>query len=314
MSVSTIRIGTRGSALALWQARTVAGAIRAMAGAPDIQMVEIKTEGDVITDVPLSQVGGKAFFTKEIEAALLSEQIDLAVHSLKDLATRLPDGLEVGAVMRREDPRDVMISRISDEFEGLPAGARIGTSSLRRRALVARWRSDVELVDLRGNVPTRIGKLDRGDYDAIILAAAGVKRLDMTDRIGSYLSPEVFPPAVSQGAVAIQIRTGDERVQPWIAPLEHTSTRAATDAERGLLRTLEGGCQVPVGALADVEGEDLVLRATVCAVDGSRHVEGTLDGSVEDATDIGVRLAERLLDDGAAEILDEIRVDQGDER
>jgi hydroxymethylbilane synthase len=303
----TLRIGTRGSALALWQAEHVARALAAIPECPEPELVVLKTQGDRIQDLPLSQVEGKAFFTKEIEDALLRDHVDLAVHSLKDLATENPAGLALGAVMEREDPRDVLLAGGPLDPEALPEGARVGTSSLRRRALLARWRPDLELAELRGNVPTRIRKLDEGHYYAIVLAAAGVKRLGLEDRISAYLSLDLVLPAVSQGALGVQIRAGDDGVAPWVRPLDHGPTRAATTAERACLRTLEGGCQVPVGALGEVDGEELHLRGVVCSLDGSLSVEGELRGRVAEADEVGVRLARDLLAGGGEGILEEIR-------
>jgi hydroxymethylbilane synthase len=306
-SPGCIRIGTRASALARWQAEHVSAAIRTLPGAPEPELILIKTEGDRIQDVPLSQLQGKAFFTKEIEEALLNDTVDLAVHSLKDLATEMPPGLALGAVLRREDPRDALISGPRTTLGDLPAGARVGTSSLRRRALLARWRPDLDLADLRGNVPTRIEKLDRGDYDAIVLAAAGVKRLGMKDRISSYLPFDRFPPAVSQGAIGVQIRSRDEVTARWVEELDHPPTRFATAAERALLRTLEGGCHVPVGAFAELQGDTIRLRAVVCSLDGSQSVEGTRSGTAGNAGAIGIALAHDLLARGGQEILSGIR-------
>ena len=305
--IDRLRIGTRASALARWQAEHVAAALRAIPGAPEPELVLIKTEGDLIQDVPLSQVEGQAFFTKEIEEALLNETVDLAVHSLKDLATEMPPGLALGAVLEREDPRDALIASGTISLEDLPAGARVGTSSLRRRALLARWRPDLELAELRGNVPTRIQKLDDGGYDAIVLAAAGVKRLGMEDRISSYLPFDRFLPAVSQGAIGVQIRSEDEAVAQWVGTLEHPPTRIATTAERALLRTLEGGCHVPVGGVAELEGETLGIWGVICSLDGVTSVEGSTEGPVELAEVLSVSLAEDLLARGGNAILDEIR-------
>jgi len=330
-----IRIGTRESVLAQWQAEHVAAALRAIPGVPDPELVLIKTEGDRIQDVPLSKVQGKAFFTKEIEEALLRGQVDVAVHSLKDLATEIPAGLTLGAVMEREDPRDALLFSPSSLADGsslspadsslspadsshspadsshapddLPSGARVGTSSLRRRALLARWRPDLELAELRGNVPTRIRKLDDGEYDAIVLAAAGVKRLGLSHRISAYLPFDFFLPAVSQGAIGVQIRADDADVAEWIGSLEHPETRAVTTAERAFLRTMEGGCQLPVGAFGEVEGNGLRLRGVVCSLDGSRGVEGETSGEPGKAEELGVALAEDLMGKGGSEILDEIR-------
>ena len=313
-----IRIGTRGSALARWQAEYVAAKLKANPGVPDPELILIKTEGDRIQDVPLSQVQGKAFFTKEIEEALLQNQVDMAVHSLKDLATEMPLGLTLGAVMEREDPRDALLFSQPHEPvhtpEDMPRGAKVGTSSLRRRALLARWRPDLQLAELRGNVPTRIRKLDEGDYDAIILAAAGVKRLGLAHRISACLPVETFLPAVSQGAIGVQIRADDADVAEWVEGLEHPETRAATTAERALLRTMEGGCQIPVGAFAEVEETGLRLRGVVCSLDGIRGVGGEISGSLEDAEKLGVALAEKLLRQGGGEILDEIRSESGEGR
>ncbi len=307
-----LRIGTRRSDLARWQANHVVVGIGRLAGAPSPELLYIKTEGDRITDMPLHMIPGKSFFTKEIEQALLDEQVDVAVHSLKDLATEMPRGLVIGAVMEREDPRDVLLSHGGIPLEDLTPGARIGTSSLRRRALLRRWRPDLELVDLRGNVPTRIHKLSEGRFDAIVLAAAGVKRLDFESRITAYLPLERVLPAVAQGAVALQVREDDEYVLSWVRQLDDADTRQATAAERALLGRLEGGCQVPVGALATVTNGVLTLQAVVSSLDGTRSVEGTWEGPSDQAEQIGGSLAEELLGRGAEVILDEIRATTGD--
>ncbi len=307
MSERPLRIGTRGSDLALWQARHVAALLARLPGAPPTELVLIRTEGDRVTDVPLAQVAGKAFFTKEIEEALLAGTVDLAVHSLKDLATAMPAGLALGAVLEREDPRDALLARGARSLEELPAGARVGTSSLRRRALLARWRPELALVDLRGNVPTRIERLDEGRFDAIVLAAAGVRRLGRAERISAYLPVDRMPPAVAQGAVAVQLRADDARAIDWVARLDHAPTHVATAAERALLAALEGGCQIPVGALAEVTGERLTLAGTVCALDGRRSVEDRISGAAAEAAALGAELARRLLAAGAGEILAAIR-------
>ena len=311
-SLRRLRIGTRRSDLARWQANHVVAGIGGLAGAPSVEVLYIKTEGDRITDVPLYTIPGKSFFTKEIEQALLDEQVDVAVHSLKDVATELPRGLVIGAVMEREDPRDVLLSHGGISLEDLTPGARIGTSSLRRRALLRRWRPDLELVDLRGNVPTRIRKLSEGRFDAIVLAAAGVKRLGFESRITAYLPPERVLPAVAQGAMALQVREDDEYVLSWVRQLDDPDTRQATAAERALLGRLEGGCQVPVGALATVTNGVLTLRAVVSSLDGTRSIEGTREGPSDQAGQIGASLAEELLGRGAEVILDEIRATTGD--
>jgi hydroxymethylbilane synthase len=302
-----LRLGTRGSDLALWQSRHVAARIAALPGAPEVELVVIRTAGDNIADVPLSQVAGKAFFTREIEEALLSGEVDLAVHSLKDLATEMPSGLAIGAVLERQDPRDVLLAAAPVTLDTLPAGARVGTSSLRRKALLARARPDLVAVELRGNVPTRIRRLLEGRYDAIVLAAAGVNRLGLTAEVREHLDPERFLPAVAQGAMAVQLRSADSETTRWVAPLDDAPTRAATAAERALLGRLEGGCQIPVGALAEVAGGKLRLRAAVCALDGRRVVAGQRGGPSEYAAAIGEALADELLAGGAGELLREIR-------
>ncbi len=301
----TLRIGTRGSALALWQAHHVEALIGSQSGAPPVELVRIRTEGDVRTDVPLWQIGGRAFFTKEIDKALLSNEIDIAVHSLKDLSTVLESGIELAAALEREDPRDALLSRPGMRLVDLPPGARVGTSSLRRRAFVARTRPDIELMELRGNVPTRIERLKNGDYDAIILAAAGLRRLGLDQHISELLSLEEFPPAVSQGAIGVCMRTGDVEAGRWLQKLDDRASRLATTAERALLRKLEGGCQVPLGAIATLEGDTLRLHAAVCALDGSKLIQAKsqMPATLANAVSLGQRLAEDLLSQGAAGLM-----------
>jgi hydroxymethylbilane synthase len=306
-SARKIRLGTRGSRLALWQAKHVKALIAATAGAPPVEIVIISTQGDRIQDVPLSQVQGQAFFTKEIEQALLDERIDLAVHSMKDLATVMPEGLALAAVPEREDHRDVLLSRSGHGLHELAAGATLGTSSLRRKAFVAHRRPDLELRELRGNVPTRIAKLDAGEYDAILLAAAGVKRLGLGERISAVLDPAFFPPAPGQGALALQTREKDDATRSWLEALEHAPTRQATTAERSLLRGVEGGCQVPVGVSSTIAGGTLELFALVSSLDGTGSVEGSLRGSADRAAEVGQELAATLLAQGGDRILAAIR-------
>jgi hydroxymethylbilane synthase len=284
----------------------VAAALREVPGAPEPELVLIKTQGDRVQDVPLSELQGKSFFTKEIEEALLTDRVDVAVHSLKDLETTMPEGLTLGAVMEREDPRDALIASGPMEPDELPRGAKVGTSSLRRRAFLARWRPDLELADLRGNVPTRIEKLDRGEYDAIVLAVAGVKRLGLEERISACFPYTYFLPAVSQGAVGVQIRSDDPEVAGWVDFLNHEATRAATGAERAFLRRVEGGCQVPVGAYGQIQAGVLSLRAMVCSLDGASSVEGERSARPDEAGELGLGLAEEVLDRGGREILDAI--------
>jgi len=301
----TLRIGTRASALALWQANRVADLIRAQPGAPAVELVHIKTEGDMRTDVPLWAVDGRAFFTKEIDRALLANEIDVAVHSLKDLSTVLENGVELVAVVERQDPRDAFLSRSGVSFADLPAGSRVGTSSLRRRAFLAHLRPDIQAMELRGNVPTRVEKLQKGEYDAIILASAGLARLGLDKHITERLAVTNFTPAVSQGAIGCCSRAGDAEANRWMKALDNASARLETTAERALLRKIEGGCQVPLGALARVEGDKLRLYSQVCALDGSRQVttEGTCALNVTEAAALGQRLADDLLSKGAASII-----------
>ncbi len=305
MSARALRIGTRASALALWQANRVRDLIRASPGAPPVELVHIRTEGDLRTDVPLWAVDGRAFFTKEIDRALLANEIDIAVHSLKDLSTMLENGVELVAVVEREDPRDVLLARSGTTLADLPSGARVGTSSLRRRAFLARVRPDIEPMELRGNVPTRIEKLQKGEYEAIILAAAGLGRLGLAQHISAHLPVEVFTPAVSQGAIGCCARAGDAEAERWMRPLDNEAARLSTTAERALLRRIEGGCQVPLGAIARLSTERLHLYSAVCALDGSKHVsaEGDCGPTVSAAAALGERLAERLLQQGAAQII-----------
>jgi hydroxymethylbilane synthase len=307
MNSRPLRIGTRASALALWQANRVAYLIRAQPGAPEVELVHIKTEGDLRTDIPLWAAGGRAFFTREIDRAQLAGEVDIAVHSLKDLSTLVAEGLELAAVLEREDPRDALLSGHGVTLQNLPQGARVGTSSLRRRAFLLRARPDLTLLELRGNVPTRIEKLAQGKYDAIVLATAGLKRLELTAHIAAHIEPALMPPAVSQGAIGVCARTGDESVLQWLRALDHAPTRVAVTAERALLRRIEGGCQVPLGALATLQGADLHLTASVCALDGVLSIDCAELGQAQDPVALGVRVADQLLARGAAGIIAEQR-------
>lgn len=291
-----IVIGSRGSQLALWQAHHIAARLQALGGETRLEI--IKTTGDKITDVPLAQVGGKGLFTKEIEEALLANTIDLAVHSLKDMPTALPDGLTLAAIPEREDPRDAWIGRPMAE---VPAGGRVGTSSLRRSAQLHTLGRGFVIENLRGNVDTRLRKLDEGQYDAIVLAAAGLRRLGWADRIGELIDPEIMCPAVGQGALAIETRDDGGAAQEIARNLNHAATNAAVTAERALLATLEGGCQVPIGAHATVDGSMIHLRAIVASPDGSRMVRDRASGT--DPVALGRELGERLLAAGARDIL-----------
>jgi len=311
VSGGTLRIGTRASALALWQARHVEARLAAQPGAPRIELIHIRTTGDAQREVPLWQTEGRAFFTREIDEALTRGTIDVAVHSLKDLPTALAPGLALAATLAREDPRDALLTRAGETLRQLPPRARIGTSSLRRRAFLARIRADAVPVELRGNVPTRIERLKRGDYEAIILAAAGVARLGLGQHVTEFLSPQEFPPAVSQGVIGVCARADDETTLGLLRALDDAAARLAVSAERSLLARLEGGCQVPLGALAEVRGGALELSAAVCALDGSRELRasGTARApagaalTAADAEVLGKRIAEELLATGAAELI-----------
>jgi hydroxymethylbilane synthase len=311
---TALRIGTRASALALWQARHLEALIQTLPDAPPVQLVPISTTGDLRVDVPLWAVRGRAFFTREIDRALLEGRIDVAVHSLKDLPTALEIGLTLAAVLRREDPRDALISRGGEPLERLPAGARVGTSSLRRRAFLTHARGDLTLLELRGNVPTRLERLQRGDYDAIVLAAAGLNRLGLEQRITQHLAPQEFPPAVSQGAIGVCARAQDRRTLEWVEPLDDLPTRLATAAERALLQRIEGGCQVPLGALATVHGAGMRLHAAVCALDGSRLLRssGAAEATADGAVRLGMQVALELIGAGAGELIAAERGLQGE--
>lgn len=302
----TLRIGSRGSALARWQAEHVAALLRERHPGLSVEIVIIVTTGDRILDAPLARIGGKGLFTKEIEEAMLDGRVDLAVHSLKDLPTTLPAGLALGAVLSRHDPSDALISARGERFQDLPRGARIGTSSLRRRAQLLRARPDLVVETIRGNVPTRLKRAAPGDMDAVVLARAGVERLGLGAHITEILPAELLLPAPGQGAIGIEIRSGDTRVQGLLAGLQDPATRAAVDAERSFLRALGGGCQVPVGALAHVDGDGLSLDGMVADPDGGRLLRGARAGRTADAEVIGTGLAEELISLGAAEILAEV--------
>jgi hydroxymethylbilane synthase len=297
-----LTIGSRGSQLALWQANWVKGQLEALGKECRIEI--IKTTGDKIQDVPLAKVGTKGLFTKEIEEALLAGTIDLAVHSLKDLPTVLPDGLTLAAIPEREDVRDALVGKRLDELE---VSARVGTSSLRRAAQLRALRPDLQVETIRGNVDTRLRKLSEGQYDAIVLAAAGLRRLGWAERIAELLDAEVMCPAVGQGALAIETRNDGGTGQRVCERLNHEPTRVAVTAERAVLATLGGGCQVPIGAYAVLNGGAAMhLRAVVISPDGTKVIRRESDGAAADAAELGRTLAEELLAAGGREILDEV--------
>ncbi|TLX45156.1 hydroxymethylbilane synthase [Pseudoalteromonas phenolica] len=301
-----LRIATRKSALALWQAEFVKAELERFHSDLTVELVPMSTQGDIILDTPLAKIGGKGLFVKELEQAMLDGRADIAVHSMKDVPVEFPEGLELNTICEREDPRDAFVSNKYKSLDELPQGAVVGTSSLRRQCQVRALRPDLDIRDLRGNVNTRLAKLDNGDYDAIILAAAGLLRLEMPERIADFIEPETSLPANGQGAVGIECRIDDERVKALLAPLEHTETRIRVLAERAMNRRLEGGCQVPIGAYALVNGEQVHIRGLVGAVDGSEILRDEVSGSVENAEQLGVQLAEQLLAQGADKILAEV--------
>lgn len=301
-----VGIGTRASLLALYQANWVKGELEKRYPAVEVSLEKIKTTGDKITDVPLAKVGGKGLFVKEIEEALLSEKVDLAVHSMKDVPTLLPKGLHLRAVTEREDPRDVVISKSGKGLLELPRGSKIGTSSLRRQAQLLSVREDFEVLQLRGNLDTRLKKLDGGSFDAIILAGAGIKRLGWSERITEYLSPEIMLPAIGQGALGIETRMSGDYINGLVGFFDHPPTSVAVAAERAMLKRLGGGCQVPIAAYGTVEGGILKLTGLVAATDGRTVVKDSIEGNADRAEELGVALAERLLKMGAEKILREL--------
>jgi hydroxymethylbilane synthase len=300
--VTKLRIGSRGSALALWQANHVRELLRESCGT-DAEIAVIKTSGDRLAQSPLAQAGGKGLFTREIEDALLEHRVDLAVHSLKDLPTELPAGLTLGATPKRGDVHDCLLSRDGSSLAKIRQGAKVGTGSLRRRAQLLNYRRDLELRDIRGNVDTRLRKLESGEFDGIVLARAGLERLGLVDKITEVIPMEVMLPAAGQGALGIECRAEDEAIQTLLVRLDDADTRGAITAERALLAQLEGGCQVPLGAWARVENGKLRLDAVVLSPDGAECVRRSISGVASDATRIGRALGEELLAAGADRLL-----------
>ena len=304
--MKVIKIGTRGSALAVWQAEWVRSQLLNLHPECHVELVKIKTTGDKILDVPLAQVGGKGLFVKEIETALLEGRVDLAVHSMKDMPAEIPPGLCIGVIPERENPLDVLISRNGHKFEGLPKEARVGSSSLRRGAQVRHARPDITVHPLRGNLDTRLRKLETEGLDAIILAAAGVKRLGLEDRITEYIPDTLMLPAIGQGALSIEVREDDEAIRRLTAPMDHKETRLAVESERAFLAQLEGGCQVPIAGHARVIEGRVELTGLVAEVDGSVLLRETIEGPADRGEELGVELAHRLLEQGARQILDNV--------
>ncbi|MDD2619508.1 MAG: hydroxymethylbilane synthase [Syntrophomonadaceae bacterium] len=305
--MKSLRLGTRGSKLALWQAEHVAKELRKSHPDLKVELQIIKTTGDKIIDVALSKIGDKGLFTKEIEKELLEGRIDLAVHSMKDLPTQLEKGLCVGAVLQRENPADVLISHQDYTFENLPIEARIGTSSLRRIAQLKKLRPDLVFVEIRGNVETRIRKMHEENLNGIILAYAGVKRLGMENVITQVLSYETILPAVGQGIIAIEARQEDTKVLSLLQKINDKSAYLSSQAERAFLRELEGGCQVPIASLAEVKDDRISMRGLIASLDGSEIIQGRDEGSCLEAELLGQKLARSLLDQGGARVLGDIR-------
>ncbi|MEK7336140.1 MAG: hydroxymethylbilane synthase [Nitrospirota bacterium] len=299
-------LGTRASKLALQQSEWFQAQVQAVAPDITVTLTRIQTSGDKIVDVPLAKIGGKGLFVKEIEEALLSGEIDFAVHSMKDVPTQLPDGLEILCVPPREDSRDALISRTGCRFQELPVGARVGSSSLRRQSQFLHARPDLRIEMLRGNLDTRLKKLKDGQFDAIILAAAGLRRLGWTEEITEYLDPQLCLPAIGQGALGIEGRSNDQFVRSILSRLTHPPTQVAVTAERALLHRLEGGCQVPIAAYATLTNDQVRLEGLVASVDGKTVIRDAVQGTRAEAQALGTRLAERLLARGADKILGEI--------
>jgi hydroxymethylbilane synthase len=302
-----IKIGTRGSKLALWQANWVKSVLQEKFPQYTVELIIIKTQGDKILDVPLAKVGGKGLFVKEIEHALLTRDVDIAVHSMKDMPAEIPAGLCIGAVPERENPFDVFISQSGLGYKELDPGSIIGTSSLRRGAQLRHVRPDIDVRPLRGNLDTRFKKLENENLDAIVLAAAGVKRLNLEHKITEYLDPDIILPAIGQGALCIEIRKDDPQIGPLVESMDHTVTRTVVKSERAFLNRLEGGCQVPIAGHAKINKKKLILTGLVAEIDGTRIIKGQNSGPPDSAEDIGIDLAEELLDRGAAEILQKLK-------
>lgn len=301
-----LRIATRKSKLALWQAEHIKARLEALHSDLSVTLVPMSTRGDVILDTPLAKIGGKGLFVKELELAMMEDRADLAVHSMKDLPVDFPEGLELHTICKREDPRDAFVSNTYQELAELPDGAVVGTCSLRRRCQIQANYPQLVIKDLRGNVQTRLQKLDDGEYDAIILAAAGLIRLELGDRITKLMPVSESLPANGQGALGIECRSDNSRVHELLAPLDCADTRSCVLAERAMNRRLEGGCQVPIGAFAELDGDQLRLRGLVGRPDGTEIIEGDIQGHRDNAEAIGTELAEYLLSRGAGAILAEV--------
>lgn len=301
--MKTLKIATRQSPLALWQAEHIRARLQELHADLQVELVTFVTQGDKILDTPLAKIGGKGLFVKELEAALLDGRADLAVHSMKDVPMALPEGLSLAVICEREDPLDAFVSNTYASFDELPQGAKVGTSSLRRKSQILKARPDLEIIDLRGNVGTRLSKLDAGNYDAIILASAGLKRLGLADRIRHTFKPAVSLPAVGQGALGLECRDRDQAVLDLILPLLHAETDACVRAERAFNAYLEGGCQVPIAGYATLQDGKIAIEGRVGSVDGATLLRAELQGDVNQAEQLGVALAQNLLAQGAGDLL-----------
>ncbi|MFK8067736.1 MAG: hydroxymethylbilane synthase [Gammaproteobacteria bacterium] len=306
--MKTIKIVTRKSPLAMWQAEHVRDLLLNTHEGLKVELIGVVTQGDKILDSPLAKIGGKGLFVKELETALLEKRADIAVHSMKDVTVDMPEGLALPVILEREDPRDVLISANGENLDisDLPENARVGTSSLRRQCQIKNLRPDLNILDLRGNVGTRLGKLEKGEYDAIILAAAGIIRLGLEEKVSHYIARHVLLPAIGQGAIGIQSRDQDEETFALINPLNHDDTHTRVLAERAINRRLFGGCQVPIAGFSELDGDQIQLRALVGEVDGSKIIRSEISGHRDDAEKLGTAIAEQLLSQGAGEILDKL--------
>jgi len=302
----TLRIATRKSPLAMWQAEFVKAELERLHPGISVELLPMSTKGDKILDVPLAKIGGKGLFTKELEDRMMAGEADIAVHSMKDVPMELPEGFALGAILERHAPTDAFVSNHYQQFSDLPKGAILGTSSLRRKAQLMAERPDLVVKDLRGNVGTRLGKLDAGEYDAIVLATSGLKRLELEERIRHELSPEICLPAVSQGTLGIEYFSKDQEVYDLIKVLNHSDTEIRTRAERAMNHRLEGGCQVPIGVYAELKNNGIFLRGLVGALDGSTILRAEATGSIEYPEKLGIQVAQALLEKGAWSILKEV--------
>jgi hydroxymethylbilane synthase len=310
--VESLRIATRNSPLAMWQAENVKARLESLHPGLQVELIGFTTRGDKILDTPLARIGGKGLFVKELEQAMLDGRADIAVHSMKDVPMEFPEGLELGVICEREDPRDALVAATISSIDDLPEGCRVGTSSLRRQSQLLHRRPDLEVISLRGNVQTRLKKLDQGDYDAIILAAAGLIRLGLEDRIQQAIPDSWLLPAAGQGAMGIELRADDNKVVELLQPLEHRETSLCVRAERAMNRHLQGGCQVPIAGFAEIENEQISMRGLVGSLNGETLYTAAHSGSGDDPETIGINVAKDLLQQGADKVLAELEMHSGD--